>query len=75
MNAYQTALFGPSKYNLYRKMRLLGFQGAGDSFQNNADPGFAIAAQDGGAVGAEQVALELGVYTPSGLHRIHVGRQ
>ena len=48
-----------------------GFQ----SFQDSRDSRLAVAAQNGGAVGNDAVALNPWLDTPSRLHGVHVGRQ
>ena len=75
MGAHQSALLGPGKDHFHRAVRRPGIPYRRQGFQRNGQAGFAVAAQDGAAVGAQRIAVQLGADAPARLHRIQMGRQ
>ena len=75
MRAEQAALLGPGKDYLDGTVGGPFLPEGGQGFEDDGDAGFAVAAEDGRAVGAQEVAVQLGADAAPRLYGVEVRRQ
>ena len=73
----QAAFLGAREHHLHLAAQTAVFHGGGDTLHDDGQAGLAVAAQDGGSVGAQGVAVgvEGGLDAPARFHGVHVGGQ
>ncbi len=72
---FQAALLPTGEDQLQRGQGLARLLEGGNAFKDGRDAGLGVAAEDGRAVGVDQVAIDQGLNAAAGLDSVHVGAE